>query len=311
MEHSGGCVEPVEWMGLSLRVPADWEIVRHSLVPRKGGLTFVDRRHQRLQATWTQCVKPPLMDRMLDDHRARQLKDEPEASFERFRHPTGFEGLHRLYDDGRVITRLARFDQATDRLLELVVLHKPERDDAGLLDALAAAARITARPEAARRWRAFGLDITAPDGFIAVGCQANPADVTVQFAKAGTKKHAGRPGPTATVRRLGMADGWFAGDLEKTLKALEPKARFTFDKGGAIHEQPTGADPSVTATAVEAGPRLKRMAGLLRHRRDLLYHNQSANTLVHVSTFSRDTEPLRPGDLTVAVTTARHAGGAR
>ena len=59
------CEQVIQWLGLRLCVPADWQVVRHSLAADRGGLVFVDRYRQRLQLNWTQVPCEPDLDRMI------------------------------------------------------------------------------------------------------------------------------------------------------------------------------------------------------------------------------------------------------
>jgi hypothetical protein len=286
------CAQSIAWLGLRLAVPTDWEVVRHSLSLRKGGLTLVDRRRQRLQLRWTACRKPPLLDRMLDDHRARQLKDEPDALIEPYHHGP-WRGLVRELDDQTWLTRAAWYEPNERVLLEAVVSHGD--GELEMRDALIDGIDLAEPMREATTWRVFGLAAQTPERFRAYASSVNAGEVSLSFAEydapGGEKLRPGR----ATLTRLGMADGWFAGDLGKYLQAREPKLRFVINER-ILDEAFTGGAraTAVTARCIEPGPRIKRLAGRLRTRRDLLWHDASVNAVFHIRTLSFDKAPIEP-----------------
>lgn len=288
------CAQSIAWMGLRLAAPADWEVVRHSLSPRKGGLTLVDRRRQRLQLRWTACRKPPLIDRMLDDHRARQLKDEPDAVIASYQHGP-WRGLVRELDEQTFLTRAAWFEPNERVLLEAMISHGEEELE--LRDTLIDAIDLAEPMREATVWRAFGIRAWTPARFRAYASSVNAGQVSLTFAEyespGGEKQRPGR----ATLTRLGMADGWFGGDLGKYLRAREPKLRFVINERVLAEDFTGGARATaVAAQCTEPGPRIKRLAGRLRTRRDLLWHDASVNAVFHIHTLSFDKAPIEPTD---------------
>ncbi len=288
------CTQSIAWLGLRLAVPADWEVVRHSLNLLKGGLTLVDRRRQRLQLRWTACKKPPLIERMLHDHRARQLKDEPDAHIQSYRHGP-WEGLVRELDESTRLTRAAWYEPDQKVLLEAVISHGQEEVELELRDELIDSIDLTEPMNQATTWCAFGFAAHNPPNFRAYtsAIHAGEASLTfVEYDRPGGEKL--RPG-RATVTRLGLADGWFAGDLGKFLRAREPKLRFDITER-VLDEAFTGGRraTAVCARSIEPGPRLKRLAGRLRTRRDLLWHDPSANAVFHIHTLSFEKTPIEP-----------------
>jgi len=287
------CDQHIRWLGLRLDVPAQWEIVRHSLGTLKGGLTFVDRRKQRLQVRWTACRKPPLIEKMLDDHTARQLKQDAGAAIE----PVGLgRWAGRVRDMGRDVqlTRAALFDAQHSVMLEAIMSHYVEEQT--LRDTVLDSLSLEQPMDRATRWQAFGVAIENPPDFQAVSATINAGEAGFVFHQVnepgGDKARPGR----ATLARMGMADGWFRGDLTKLLEAQNPKLDFAFNEV-VLDTKQTGADRRVTAVrakCVEAGPRIKRLAGRLRTRRDLLWHDETANAVFHIHTLSFEKAPVEP-----------------
>lgn len=226
-----------EWLGLRLGVPGHWEIVRHSTSPRKGSLVFADRTRQRLQVTWTACTSRPDVARLLADHRAKQREQDADVVITTPLLPAGWRGMQRPQPDGHTLLRAARFDAASSRLIE-VVLDDEEGSD--LIHEVLNALVVTGPADAARRFQAFGLDLTVPDGFHLVATEIQPADAALTFstqqALGAAHRTAREPdkSPTLTVRRRAMADVWFDGDLRRVLKPHAPRVAMQFDEGSAL-----------------------------------------------------------------------------
>ncbi len=288
------CDQLVEWLGMRLRVPGDWEIVRHSLGTLKGGLTFVDRRKQRLQLRWTRCKKPPLIDKMFDDHVALQRKDHPDALIEPFRLGR-WQGLDRDMGEGVRLSRAAWYDASGRVLIEAILSHLDAETE--LRDEVLESIDIAELLEEATRWAAFGLRIQTPPDFRAASATISAGEATFVFHQldqpGGEKPRPGR----GTLTRMGMADGWFLGNLQKLLEAQNPKNRFDFNEA-VLDESQTGNQraTALRATSVEPGPRIKRLAGQLRTRRDLLWHDPDANAVFHIHTLSFDKAPVLADD---------------
>ncbi len=288
------CDQLIEWLGLRLRVPGDWEIVRHSLGTLKGGITFVDRRKQRLQLRWTRCKKPPLVEKMLSDHTSRQLRDEPDALIEPFVFGQ-WSGRSRVMGGGVTLTRAAWYDVGDRVLIEAILSH---RDDEQMLrDELLSSIELAEPMDFATRWRAFGFAAQCPADFRAVTATINAGEATLVFHQldkpGGEKPRAGR----GTLARMGMADGWFMGNLQRLLEAQHPKVTFDCTEV-VLDELVTGGQraTALRATSLEPGPRIKKLAGRLRTRRDLLWHDADANAVFHIHTLSYEKAPVDPTD---------------
>jgi len=254
----------VEWLGVRLHAPADWEIVRHGTAPRKGSLVFADRTRQRLQVTWTACGKRPDVARLLADHCAKQREQDAEVVITTPLLPAGWRGMQRdqagfspASGRARRLTRAARFDAKSSRLIEVVL---DDEADSELLHDLLAGLVVTGPADTARRFLAFGLDLTIPEGFQLTATRIQPADAALTFS---TQRDAKEPDkhPTLTVRRRAMADVWFDGNLRRQLQAHAPRAVMDFT------DDDTETFPPHAATSARwnvPGPRYQRLLNLHR-----------------------------------------------
>lgn len=281
----------IRWLGLRLDVPGEWEVVRHSLGTLKGGLTFVDRRKQRLQVRWTACRKPPLIDKMLEDHTAHQLKQDPDADITPIRIGP-WDGRVRDLGEDVQLTRVVMFDPQHSVMLEAMLSHYVEEQ--GMRDAVIESIDLAEPMDQPTQWRAFGVAIENPPDFQATAATINAGEATFKFQQV---KAPGSDKPTpgrATLARMGMADGWFRGDLKKLLEAQNAKVDFDFIEV-LLDMAQTGSAQRVTAvraTSTEPGPRIKRLAGRLRTRRDLIWHDADANAVFHIHTLSFEKTPV-------------------
>ncbi len=278
----------IEWMGLRLSVPPDWQVVRHGIDPEKGRLVLVDRRRQRLQLVWTRLDAAPDLEHMLDDHRARELEHDASAEFSPMPDTPGWVGLRRELDAGGAMVRAARYDAPTRRLLEAVLTcDVNDTDDAALTRGVLGDIKAVCDPADARRFCLFDLDVAAPPHWRLSKTQVQPADVTFRF----TEHDGDPPRPTrneAAIRRRGMADVWDAGDHEKLLRRQEPDAAFEF--GPAQYH---GA-PATMGLSLEPGKRYARLMGKLRDRRDLVWSSPAENAVYQITTLSKSGRPVEP-----------------
>jgi len=285
----------IEWLGLHLEVPEDWEIVRHGLDPAGGRLVWVDRRRERLTLAWARCPARPDLERVVSDYRSRLAAELGAAAVRSPADVGGFRGVEAVGTEAdRVVTRAVSWDAEGSRLLEVVMLGRASAPaDRALSRRLLAAIRVTGRAEQARRFRAFDVDVEAPPGLRLVALSPRPGDVALTFRQVEATTRGG-VGGEATLRRLGMADAWYAGDLEAVLHRQEPGARFErverLDRGGAA---------SLLATGSEAGPRWRRALRRLRVQRSLAWECPAENAVYLVSTRSPGRAPLLPSAFSV------------
>jgi hypothetical protein len=305
------CTQTVAWLGLRLGVPGDWQVVRHGLSPSRGSLTLIDRYRQRMELGWRQCNNEPDLDHMIGDDRARQLQQHPDAHIEDLEPVADWRGTTRLFDDsGHAVTRAVRFDAATSRLLEAVIVTAEGPEDLALVPELLEGVEVEAPATRATHWRAFDVEVRTPGpSWRLVSTQVKPADVTLRYAVYVPAEEAPRkrppvqrsvagalllpPAPSerstgeeATIRRMGMASTWWDGN----------GASFLRRHGGgvplAIRETPHDGRFITVADAVEPGPRLKRMLGRLRRRQQAVWHCKACNAVYHVDVLSWASDPV-------------------
>lgn len=272
----------IEWLGLRLELPRPWEVVRHGVSPRKGSLVFADRARQRLQVTWTACVKKPDVGRLLDDHRDRQKAEQPDAEFVPATLPIGWRGLERRFDDGRSLLRAARYDTGTDRLLEAVLeVDRTAPDEIELADDVLRGIRVVSDPASARRVRAFGIDADLPAGWRLGRTRVLPADTSLMFVKGASVKTrsdtAAASEAEVTLRRRAMADVWFDGDPRALLQRDEPRASMNFT------ETQANGHAAVAAAWDVPGPRYERLLRQNRVAIARLWHCPADNTLYQLT----------------------------
>lgn len=311
--------EVLVWMGIELRVPPAWDILRHSVDPLKGSVSLADRRRQRLQVTWTQCRKRPDMGRMLREYEKREGKRDDEAVFDAVKAVGGWRGVHRRFTDTGVLTRVMRYDERYERLIELALTWHEDAGEDDLAAAVMAGCRFAEPATGARRWRAFGLDFTLPElehvegrrrsgeppMLLPLTVKVEPGDTLFRFAGEVHRrggKQGGREAGGGTVevwlRRLGMAEVWYDGDPTALLRSREPKLNFGFDE---FSEGGGGGRNGVEAVSLEPGPRVKRWAGRLRRRRDRVWLDEATDAVLWVTTLSppRGTQ-VKPREVAVA-----------
>jgi len=311
MAHDPLLPQAFHWMGLALRTPADWEIVRHGLGMRKGQLVFVDRRRQRLQLSWEVVDQRPPLGKVIDDFKSKAREEDPDAKIDPMTPHHGWVGLHRRKPDGAesgTLTRAVRHDARTDRLLEAILMHAADRDAEGpllpeagdLSDHLLAALAVESEGHRATRWRAFGLDITVPTGFRVTATEIKPGDSSVLFRGFDPDGPPAQWEPNTNdtevrVRRRAMANAWFNGNLEALLK-LQLRGVGDIDTAS---ETCDGRE-TLTATSREPGRPLQKVGGRLRDRRDVLWLDEAANAVMQVTTLSRKRDPVDPRDIKAA-----------
>jgi hypothetical protein len=284
---SGPLDEPtvVDWLGLHIALPRPWEVVRHGTSALKGSLVFADRTRQRLQVTWTACKKAPDVDRLLSDHKSRQLERHAEARFEKPPLIGGWRGLVRRFEDSRAVSRLARYEPSVQRLMEIVLEHYPDEPaEAELLEQIVEGLEVAGDPQ---RYRIFGLDVTVPEGWYLGSTRTLPADVTLTFQDVDPATHQ-EPKAKVDARRMGLAEGWFDGKLERFIERDQIKSDVTFSPL-RMH-----GHPGTIAECDVPGPRIKRLANRHLRRVEHAWHcdkNQAICRLIAVAPASRELTP--------------------
>ena len=275
---------PLVWMGMRWQVPRDWEILGHAVDPLRGRLMLADRRRQRMQLSWARLDRRPDLEQAIADHRSRDMAADEAAQMSELLRPHGWVGYTRWADRG-ALSRFTRYEPELAYWIDLVVSHPVSHDPA--LDEALAAGFEALDPQQPPHWRAFGLDVRTPLGWRLTKAHVNVADVTLRFAEA--------DGPAeAAVRRLGMIDAWFLGDVQQWLRhtiGVMVDTEFTTVRHGGVS--------ACLALGLEPGTRWRRLNGRLRLRRYLAWVCEPARSLVCVTTWSRPSRPVEPGDFEV------------
>lgn len=200
-------MQAIEWLGMRMVVPSEWEIVRHSVKTGKGRLVFVDRRQQRLQLSWVTPAGRPNLKQAMVDYRARDLAENPDTRFEDLPRTGRWRGFRRFRADV-ALTRAGLFHSGLKRWVEAAIFW-PAGPDRKLEKTLLEGFSIRDVSGKPTRLCAFGIDLKTPTGWALESAEVKPAAV-----KLGFRSGAGE----LTVRRLGMLDTWFDGDLDAFLE---------------------------------------------------------------------------------------------
>ncbi|MEX0775516.1 MAG: hypothetical protein WD042_07355 [Phycisphaeraceae bacterium] len=303
--------QSVIWLGMRLAVPAEWEIVRHAVSPKQGGLSMIDRRDQRLQLSWRELRAAPDLGRMLDDYRSRDAELYPAGKVVGVENAGGWRALRRSAEKG-CLTRAVRYEPAYGRLIELVlpwpggtaapggtVAPVAVEGGAGRYDerverAILESFSMAADPLGPQRWCAWGLDCTAPAGWPLGRAQVKPADVSLVFQHEKER---------LTARRLGAPDLWYHDRpeefLEQELDGQPNEIQFMRHRGHqACHSK-----------SQEKTQPYRRLAGLGLEREDLVWHCPLDHVVYQVTAHYRRRKPVSLRDLDVRCCASRVAEG--
>ena len=288
--------QPVAWLGLEFRVPNDWQIVRHGIAVQRGSLTFVDRRRERLTLSWRDCQREPDLVRMVADQRKRDQSDAGGVRFDALAVGPRWHGYVCNEPSRDPLARAVHYDATNHRLVELVSTTGLDEPVRRILSEL----RLQAPCEGRRRLIAFSLDLTLPEHFKLSSTKVLPADARLDFEF--DRGKARRFGATqASIRRMGMARAWYAGDARWLIRRESPKVSFA-----SFSETRHDAHPAVVADGVEPDPRFLRLVGRGRRRRALVWQCEAENAVYHVMTVSPFARPVAPEAF--AVRCCREAG---
>jgi hypothetical protein len=268
-------MQTIYWLGMRLSVPDDWEVVRHGIHARKGRLVFVDRRRQRLVLSWVTTDRPPEVARLLEDYRNRDLEEDSDRRFTDLPPTAGWRGIRRKGAEG--LTRATRYEALDQRWIEMTIPW-PQQYDRDLERKLLEGFSMV-RGEQARRWRAFRVDVRTPPGWELTGTTVKPADVMLQF------RH-GRA--DSMVRRRGLAEGWYDGDLGRYLH--QEIQQVVSHREQRVYE---GRSVEVCVTD-EPMARVKRLLKRPRRRVDLAWFESADQAVYHLTTISPAEAPVQP-----------------
>jgi len=218
----------IRWMGLSLQVPAAWEICRHGISPGEGLLALADRRRQRMVLSWRRPGGEPDRGRMLEVEREK-AREESGEDVETWTAPGGWCGL--AYGGASRLFRCLRYWAAHDFLLEATLSLEAEARPESLARQVLGRVALREDPDRATRWRAFGIDCRVPGEWKLSEARVLPMDVRLRFDCGGrfwSKKRS-----IFELRRMGMAGDWFDGDLEALARrqAIGPHPRLHAEGG--------------------------------------------------------------------------------
>ncbi len=250
-ESGGAFAQHVAWMGIELALPRAWACVRHACNPNHGALVFADRLRPRLQLRWDTLKEQDASTfeahRVLNNYRHAVLAEDEDSEVCPVHREGPWAWVTRRRDDGSVLGRALRLDSFGPRVVEITVTDppcipehpssqhghtqatlSPTIDTAQLLRR----AHVRCAADEATQWRLLGLHAHTPAGWTPHRIVANPADVSLCFS-IDTKPHR----PVVAVRRRGLLDAWFDGDLAKTLREqhsgrqieIEPSPHPDFD----------------------------------------------------------------------------------
>ncbi len=278
--------EIIDWLGLHLAVPTEWQMVRHAVSPEAGRLVFVDRRRERLTVLYRSLRAEPDLARMLTDHRARELTLHPKSTVNELVAPLPFRGISLKRGPADHIARYVGFFELGARLIECIFSERSTAEHAvtqAIMDHFA----VTAPPEQALRLRAFEIDVSLPEALRLVRATVRPADVTFEFEDSGTPRRFFGPRRRAWIRRRAMASTWQNGDLSLLLPKSAPSAHIR-EFGTVI----LGPHTATTALGVVRDPPLVRWWNGTRRHQALLWRCPDEDAVYEVHSISDAAAPL-------------------
>lgn len=270
---------------MRLEFPAGWEIVAHATSTRTGSLTLADRRDQRAQLSWRGIGqgRRPDLDRMIEDYRSRESQRHPDAQYIEPSAASGWRALRRR-SQTTTLTRAVRFEPSADRLVELV-LSWPTEFDPAIEDMLLGGFSLVEPTSTPRRWRAFGLDVTAPEGFGIDSALSRPGQSSLDFSARRAR---------VRVTRRGGGGAWYDGRLDVWAY------RFSGVRPG-VPAMPAShrGHPAVRFRTHESTTRFARLLGRARDREELFWHCPAESALYQVGTLSTRRDTVTPEQVEV------------
>ena len=203
--------EEIRWMGLALKVPADWAIRRHGLSPQEGHLILADRRAQRMELHWQRPGKAPDEARTVQHGIERLRKEQPEAKVTQMPRNTGWTGF--VYGREPRLYRGVFYEPAHNVLLQVSLSLPGDRAATNqVARSVLRSVVVVEPPDRASNWKAFGISCTVPPHWKLSSAQVYPMDVRFKF-DCGKISRLRKTRTTCQIRRIGMAEDWFDGDL--------------------------------------------------------------------------------------------------
>lgn len=204
------------WLGVGMRLPVDWEMLRFSRNPETGHCIFADRYQYRLELNWKRVPEPPDMERMINDYQAK-LADQGMKNLRRTGH-SPWQGITGLDGDCE-ISRYGRYLPENNLILEAVFLWPPAEkakpaSEGRVLDSIRAE---TTAADGTRQWQAFDMVWKAPEKWLFQDCEASATQTGMTFeASNGRDK--------ATFARHAMVSQWLTTSVSEWLEDNMPAA---------------------------------------------------------------------------------------
>jgi hypothetical protein len=270
----------VTWLGMSLSMPADWEILQHATRSQRGKLVFADRRRGRMYLGWATAKISPDRDRLLEDYRARDLEEDADTRFSSLGALGGWRGYRRQRGQ-EIVTRAGRFDDIHLRWLELTIAW-PDGVDRPLERAILESFILHDDRRGPTTWRAFGITCKAPEGLVLRGAEVRPGSAMLRFTDDRRLR------TEAELRRFKAVEAWYDGDAQTLIEKQLPRSDWTFER------QPLGRVSAVIGRTQQPAPQWRNLVGLRRRRVDMVWPDESGRRLLHVTTISPPSRPLEP-----------------
>ncbi len=197
----------VRWLGMSMWIPDEWEIVRHSVREERGQLSFVDRRKQRLQVAWSACSRRPDTKWVFDDFRARDKHRTPDCEIDENFQFEKWTGYHRTAE-GQTLTRAGMYDHKFKRWIDVAIPWNDSLDE-DFEKELLHNFRTVGPDKGRNRIDAFDIHLDTPESWVLSKAEVGPAETVFTF-------DSGRG--EVKVRRRAMPEAWFDGHLEHLLQ---------------------------------------------------------------------------------------------
>jgi len=269
-------LQTIEWFGMRLWVPAEWEMASHSVRSERGRLVFVDRRRERLQLSWADVRSAPDLAQAMDDYRRRDAQRQPDCTFRNLRvgRWTGF----RSAGAGGALTRAGLYDKPRRLWIEMAIAW-PDQHQAELERTILQRFELDGPAAATSRWQALRLDVELPRVWTIEDVDARPADVSMRFA-------CGRD--RTIVRRSGMLEAWFDGNLESVIR------RSVGAVAATLRHVTVSSHPAVRSDSRERGRGLVELFGRPRSRASLAWVCPAARALYQVACRFSARRPVDP-----------------
>lgn len=256
----------IDWLGIHVEVPANWEIAGHGRNPDRGKLVFVDRRRQRLELTWLACRTRPDGALIMKE---RHLKDRAMHGAESCGAVQRKNGwfVYEWSSSGIALERRGRYFDKRSMWVEAVFSGSGADDDCDS-QVVAESIAFDDHGEGRMRWRAFGIDCTTPAEVKLTRVEVRPADCTLAFSW-----DLGE----AVLHRLKVPELWYEGAAEdEAAHLVDEKAR------RALRPVVYQTHSAFSASWMQGGA-WERLIRKQRFCRDIVWECKSGKTVYHLS----------------------------